>query len=302
MHHTSRIPFQTIFIYGVGLLGGSIGLRIKEMDPSCSVLGVTRSHASKVIALQRKAVDRICDDGTAAAVDADFLIFCVSPTMVFPFLKKIFSSLKHNAIVTDISSVKGDVYKDIARYVKTQNARLHKHVRYIGSHPMAGSEKKGVAHADPTMLEHAMVFLTPFKNTAHRDVKQLEQFWHALGCRTCVISPTEHDRYVAITSHLPYILADTLASYGYALWKKQPNVQNAIARSFKDMTRIAVSDPDLWTDITLCNKKNLVSAIQAFRQTLKTIETALKQGDAKKIHTVFSNAQNARNVLVQGST
>ncbi|MFC1512814.1 prephenate dehydrogenase, partial [bacterium] len=148
-----QIKIKNVFIYGVGLIGGSIGISIKDKRLPYRVFGYSRSFKSRKKAVKYKAVDNIFDNSIEPSQIADIIVLCVPPRAVCQILENIFSHLKNNVIVTDVSSVKGDLYKDIQKIVLKNNKKYKKNVVYIGSHPMAGSEKKGVEHASGSILD-----------------------------------------------------------------------------------------------------------------------------------------------------
>ncbi|HEV2434751.1 MAG TPA: prephenate dehydrogenase/arogenate dehydrogenase family protein [Verrucomicrobiae bacterium] len=281
--------FRKITIIGVGLLGGSIGLAVKRrklVSPG-GVAGFVRRVASLKDCEQAGAVDFATTDLLAAAWGADLVILCTPLAQMRPRVQELLPALKRGAIVTDVGSVKAGVVRELEPLV----ARAGAH--FVGSHPMAGAERTGVSAASAGLFAKAVCVVTPTGKSNPAAVHKVEQFWTLLGARTLRLAPEQHDLLVSRSSHLPHILAATLA--GYVLKPAQPKHQAALcANGFRDTTRIASGSPEMWRDIALANRKNLGRALEDFVSDLKSFRRDLAKADAKAITKFFETAKARR--------
>jgi prephenate dehydrogenase len=201
--------------------------------------------------------------------------------------KQILPALKHGVIVTDVGSVKADVVRELESLVKKAGAH------FVGSHPMAGAEKVGVVAARKDLFENAVCVLTPTRKTNKAALKKVERFWKSLGARVLKLPPEQHDLFVSRTSHLPHVVAATLANL--VLNPANPKTQPALcATGFRDTTRIASGSPEMWRDIALANRKNISRSVDTFVGELKKFQSALKSGDAKAVEKYFATAKQRR--------
>jgi prephenate dehydrogenase len=281
------VQFQKITIVGVGLLGGSIGLAVRRHRLAGEIAGFVRRAASLKDCEKAGAVDYAVTDLLAAVSNADLIILCTPLAQMRSLAEKILPALKRGAIVTDVGSVKAGVVRELESLVKTAGAH------FIGSHPMAGAEKTGVAAARADLFENAVCVLTPTKKSDQRSVRRLEQFWKSLGARVLKMDAAQHDLLVSRSSHLPHVVAATLA--GLVLDPKQPKARAGLcANGFRDTTRIASGSPEMWRDIALANRKNLSRSVDAFVAELKKFQSALKRGDGKTVEILFATAKQRR--------
>jgi prephenate dehydrogenase len=196
-------------------------------------------------------------------------------------------ALKRGAIVMDVGSVKGGVVRELESLVAKAGAH------FIGSHPMAGGEKTGVAAARADLFENAICVLTPTKKSNVVAVRKLEWFWKTLGSRVVKLRPEQHDLFVSRTSHLPHVVAATLANL--VLGPAQPKGQSQLcANGFRDTTRIASGSPEMWRDIALANRKHVARSLSAFISELQKFEQVLKTANEKGIEKFFETAKTRR--------
>lgn len=262
--------FKKIAIIGVGLIGGSVGLAVKKRRLARQVTGVFRHLTTMRRALRRKAVDAGFMDMAGGVKDAD-LIIIGSPVFSIPRLAADAAKhAKRGAIITDVGSTKAYIVDKMERSLKNSKAV------FIGSHPMAGSEKAGVEAARADLFESSPCIVT---RTARSDLKALAAvaaFWKSVGARVKILTPSEHDRAVALVSHLPHIVAFSLAGSVPA------GALEFAAEGFKDTTRVASSDPDLWSDIFLTNRKEILMSAGLFRKYYNGILSAISKGDRRR--------------------
>jgi prephenate dehydrogenase len=242
-------------ILGVGLLGGSIGLAAKAAGMPCRVVGYGHRPETLRRALEVGAIDESATSSKDAVRDADFIILCTPVGLFERLLAEIAPELSDHAIVTDVGSTKRSV-------VASGETLLAKSAQFIGSHPMAGSEKRGVEFARADLFQGARCILTPTARSDAKALEAVEQFWRRLGMTTTRMTPDEHDRLICDISHLPHAVAAALVAM-------QGDAALPLAgKGFLDSTRIAGGDAALWRDIFHDNADNLAASVARFRETL----------------------------------
>ena len=289
------MQFQKISIIGVGLLGGSIGLAVQRRKLAREVAGYVRRAASLKDCEQAGAVDYATTDLLAAVSGADLVILCTPLAQMRSLVEQFLPALKRGAIVTDVGSVKAEVVRELESLLKKSGAH------FVGSHPMAGGEKMGVLAARADLFANAACVITATDGTNVTAQRTVEIFWQSLGARTLKLNPAQHDLLVSRTSHLPHLVAATLA--GLVLDSKQPKQQAALcATGFRDTTRIASGSPEMWRNIVLANRKNVSQSVDAFVAELKKFQAALKKSDAKGVEKFFATAKARRDNWCAKST
>jgi prephenate dehydrogenase len=288
------VRFQKITIIGVGLLGGSIGLAARERRLASEVAGFVRREASLKDCETAGAADYATTDLLAAVSNADLVILCTPLSQMRTRVEEMLPALKRGAIVTDVGSAKAGVVKDVCGLIRKAGAH------FIGSHPMAGGEKMGVRAAKADLFVNAVCVVTPAKNSNPAALRQVEQFWKSLGARTLRLAPEQHDVLVSRSSHLPHIVAAALANW--VLDPARPKAQTQLCSSgFRDTTRIASGSPEMWRDIALANRNNLVKSLDDFIAGLKKFQTSLKKTDAGAMTKYFETAKLRRDAWCAGS-
>jgi len=281
------VQFRKITIVGVGLLGGSIGLAARQRRLAREVAGYVRRKSSLKDCERAGAVDFATTDLLAAVSNADLVILCTPLAQMRSLAKQFLPALKRGAIVTDVGSVKAGVVRELEPLI--QKAGAH----FVGCHPMAGGEKMGVLAARPDLFANAVNIITPTKKSNAGAVRRLEKFWKSLGARILKMDAAQHDLLVNRSSHLPHIVAATLANL--VLNPALPKNQAALcATGFRDTTRIASGSPEMWRDIALANRKNLSRSVDAFVTELKKFQVALKRGDARAVEKFYATAKQRR--------
>jgi prephenate dehydrogenase len=232
-------------------------------------------------------VDFATTDLLAAVWDADLVVLCTPLGRMRELTRQLLPALKRGAIVTDVGSVKASVVDELESLVAQAGAH------FVGSHPMAGAEKMGVAAARADLFEKAISVVTPTRRTHPAAHRKVERFWQALGCRPLTLTPETHDTLVSRSSHLPHLVAATLANL--VLHPASPKAQAALcANGFRDTTRIASGSPEMWRDIALANRVNLSRAAKQFIAELQRFQRALNRADAKAIGRYFETAKLRR--------
>ena len=279
--------FRKITIIGVGLLGGSLGLAVRRRKLARLTAGFVRRTASLKDCERTGAVDFATTDLLAAVWDADLVILCTPLSQMRSRVREMLPALKRGAIVTDVGSVKASVVRELESLVAKAGAH------FVGSHPMAGAEKTGVSSARADLFVNTVCVMTPTKKTNQAALKKTGQFWRAMGSRVLELKPEVHDVLVSRSSHLPHVIAATLASH--VLHPAQPKHQAALcANGFRDTTRIASGSPEMWRDIALANRKNLGRSLNAFIADLQKFRRLMKKEDAKAVTKFFEIAKKRR--------
>ncbi len=287
--------WQKVTLVGVGLLGGSLGLAIKQRGLAAKVDGFVRRTATIAECDKMGVVDHATRDLDRAVKDADLVILCTPLSRMGELTGKMLPLLKKGAIVTDVGSVKGSVVAELEPLVASVGAH------FVGSHPMAGSEKTGVSAARADLFVNAVCIVTPTPNSDKEAVAKLEQFWKAVGARLLKLSPAAHDDLVSRSSHLPHVVASELANY--ILSPVHPPEQAAVcANGFRDTTRIASGSPEMWRDIAMANGKNLSRVLGVFIEDLQEFRLALDNGDVKAVEEFFEKAKQRRDQWIGSGT
>jgi prephenate dehydrogenase len=275
------MAFQRLSILGVGLLGGSIGLALKSAANNCKIIGYGHRSETLEQALKLGAIDEMTLDPTEAVRDADLVILCTPVGTFKQLLDKINPALKPGAIVTDVGSTKRSV-------CRLADKMLPPIVHFVGSHPMAGSEKRGVEAARADLYRGALCITTPTPKTDSNALREVESFWQSLGMRVTRLSPDDHDRLLADVSHLPHLVAAALIA------TQSDQTQPLAGKGFLDTTRIAGGDGGLWRDIFLDNADHLRISLTKFRQELERIESLLKPEQAEQLKQYLDAAARRR--------
>jgi len=279
--------WKKITLVGVGLLGGSLGLAAKRRRLAGEVAGYVRRPASVTECARAAAVDFATTDLLAAVWGADLVVLCTPLGRMAALARQMAPALKRGAVVTDVGSVKASVVRELEELV----ARAGAH--FVGSHPMAGAEKSGVAAAQAELFAGAICVVTPTRRTHPVALRTARQLWRAVGGRVVTLSPEVHDRLVSRSSHLPHLVAATLAAS--VLDPRRPGMLARLcANGFRDTTRIASGSPEMWRDIALANRRHLGAALDEFARRLRRVQTALRSADAAALTRLFASAKARR--------
>lgn len=248
------MQFGTVCIIGPGLIGGSIGLGLKKRNLVKTIIGVSHKASSIEKALKTQAIDIGFLNINEAVKDADIVILATSVNKIIEIAKEVIPLMKSNAILTDVGSTKNLIVRQI-----TNNIR--KDITFVGAHPIAGSEQRGVAFASPDLFEGCTCIITPLDNQT-RAMETISHLWKLLGAKIKYLTPEQHDEILASVSHLPHMIASCLIN----AIKNEHLVYGA--SGLKDTTRIASGDPELWIDIFDQNRENIIKSIDQFMTEL----------------------------------
>lgn len=278
---------EKISVIGAGLLGGSLGLAIRQRKVAASVHAYVRRAESVAEVLEAGAATQATLDLGEAVKDAKLVILCTPLGHMRELAEKMRPHLKPGTIITDVGSTKENVVRELEPVFAS--VRCH----FVGSHPMAGSEKTGVKAARAELFNNAVCLVTPTMRSDADAVCAVLNFWKAIGAQTIKMSPELHDDLVSRSSHLPHVVAAELANY--VLSPVHPKEQSLVcATGFRDTTRIAASSPEMWRDISLANRKNLIRVLGVFIEDLQEFQHALERQDKKAIEEFFANAKERR--------
>jgi prephenate dehydrogenase len=279
-----NVHWPTVAIVGVGLIGGSIGRGLQARKLAARVIGVGRSRASLEAARRTGAVTETALD-PAAVAEADLVVVTTGVKSIPGLLEAIDRSIRPGTLLTDAGSTKASI---VAAWEKRRKSRRG---RFVGSHPLAGSHRRGPEAADGELFTGRVAVVTPAAATPTADVEAIGEFWSALGATVFVMSPREHDRIVAATSHAPHVMAAAIAA------ATSPAALPFTAGGWRDTTRIAAGDAELWADILLDNAGPLGTALGRVAAAAERILAAVEAGDRRRLVTLLSRAKDARDAL-----
>jgi len=286
VRYLDAVRWKKASIIGVGLLGGSLGQALRKRKLVGQVVGCVRRQLTLTEALRAGAVDSATLDFAEGVAGADLVVLCTPIAQMRETLKKLLPHLKRGAIITDVGSVKGSVVRDLESLAAKAGAH------FVGSHPMAGSEKMGVNAARPDLYEGAVCIVTPSVKSNARAVQAVAQLWRSVGARVLKLSPSVHDRMVARSSHLPHLLAAQLVNY--TLGSKAVEQSLLCATGFRDTTRVASGSPEMWRDIAVANRTNLSKTLGKFIGELRALQKKVQAGDEKALAKFFEQAKLRR--------
>lgn len=281
---------EKIAILGVGLIGGSLGLICREKRLAGSIWGHGRNESNLLKAVELGLIDRYSLDLREAVEGADLVVLATPVESIIQAGEKISPFLRENAVVTDVGSAKEKI-------VKRMEEVLPKNVRFVGAHPIAGTEKSGPEAAFARLFQDRYCILTPTEHTDNGALGLVRELWEQAGARVDVMDPGKHDRILALISHLPHMAAYALVD---SLSKKErefPGLFSYVAGGFRDFSRIASSSPVMWKEICLQNGKAIIQGIEALRDALSEIAEAIENGNGEKLEKIFQNAKVIRDGL-----
>lgn len=294
--------FNRIAIIGLGLMGGSLGLAIKKKGLAKVVAGFARRAETRELALELEIVDQVFERPEDAVQDADLAVFCTSVSSIPELIRACRTRLAADGVMTDVGSCKAEIVQRVEALFPRGK------VPFIGSHPIAGSERQGIEAASATLYQNALVALTPTRRTAPAARAQIVRLWQGLDARVQALSPQAHDRLLAKTSHVPHLVAALLAT---CVGRTQPSrVGPFCGAGFFDTTRIAEGEPQLWRDIIRANEAAIRQELQAFSRETDHLLNILscpgrsvsggKSGDLEMLDQFLQTSRERRRALTRG--
>ncbi|MBM3705742.1 MAG: prephenate dehydrogenase [Actinobacteria bacterium] len=278
---------RNVSVIGLGLIGGSLALSLKEISAEINVTGFDTIADAMSIAKYRNIIDKIAENYADAVKDADLVIIATPISNIIQVVDSIKNHLKKGAIVTDVGSAKVNIVNEV-------NRLLPEDVIFIGGHPMAGSENEGVLSARPDLFKNAFYVLTPTGNTKSEALISLHMLLSRIGSKVISLSPKEHDEIVSLISHLPHILSTNLVDLVDSEQLELKNLFKLCAGGFRDMTRIAASNPRMWLDITFENKNEIIKAIDKYICYLARFKESLQTDNVEYVKSHYNRARQAR--------
>ncbi|TAN40641.1 MAG: prephenate dehydrogenase/arogenate dehydrogenase family protein [Nitrospirae bacterium] len=279
--------FRKVAVLGVGLIGASFCLAMKQKKLCAAITGYGRDRENLQKAQQRGIIDEYASDPADACRDADLIMLSAPVGSFIDLVQRSSGSLKQGALVTDAGSVKGSLVKDIERLMPAG-------VSYVGGHPIAGGEQSGIGAATSGLFDGAKCIITPTGATERASLDRIKQLWQDLGAVVLEMDPQTHDRIYAAVSHLPHLVA-------YAMMNTVADIDKTYlefsGQGFRDMTRIAGSSPELWRDISLMNRNNLIEMIEVFQRNLESISAHLRASDPASLEIQLQQARALRESL-----
>ncbi|MGQ9503500.1 MAG: prephenate dehydrogenase [Thermogutta sp.] len=276
--------WKTVSIVGVGLIGASIGQAVLRRNLADEVIGVARRQTTLRAARRVGAVSHTTIDLERGVARAELIIVCTPVATIPDLVRRIAQTCPEGALISDVGSAKSQI-------VTALDNGLPRGCRFLGSHPLAGSEKTGPSYSDPNLFEGRVTIITPTRNTRAEDFDALEDFWSGLGSVVIRMSPEEHDRALAMTSHFPHLVASLLAGILPEPWFR------LTGSGFLDSTRIAAGDVEMWKQICMQNRENLVNTCQTFADELGRLARALAAGDENTLEQILLRGKKNRDAL-----
>jgi prephenate dehydrogenase len=277
-------PFGSVTILGVGLIGGSIGLALRSRGLASEVIGVGRDPDSLGEAVKRGAIDRGTTDLRDGMGSAEVVVVCTPVDRVAEDVRRSAEAAPQEVLITDAGSSKRQIVEAVERQPRGTSV-------FVGAHPVAGSERRGVNHARADLFDGRPCVLTPTSRTPPDRLRRAGEFWSSIGCRVLEMGPAEHDEVLAYTSHLPHALAGALASAVPADWLP------LAAGAFRDGTRVAAADTAIWTAIFRDNRGPLLKALDSLRERLASFQYALMTDDEDAIRRWWDEGRQRRGMF-----
>ena len=276
---------RQLAVVGVGLLGGSVAKAARLGGLARRIVGIGRDAGRLRPALDDGTLDLAVTDLDAGVREADFILLAAPVLTIEGLLERVWRAAPDRALITDVGSTKRNIVRAAERFAATRS------LSFVGSHPLAGSEQAGYRVARADLFRGATVVVTPTEATELGALKKTTEFWEALGARVSSLDPETHDRTVAAISHLPHLIACALVD-GAA--RVEPSALELAARGFRDTTRIAAGDPDMWTEIFLANRDALSATVEAFREALADLQRTIDAGQADALRAELARIKATR--------
>jgi prephenate dehydrogenase len=279
--------FASLTVLAPGLLGGSVARAARARGLAGRIRVWSRRAETRASLRGEPWCDDVCETPGDAVAGSPLVVVCAPVEQIVPVIERAAAALAPGALVTDVGSVKSAICGPAA-------AAVGPRARFVGSHPMAGSDRTGHAHADPDLFRGRTCFVTPLPDSDPSAVERVAAFWRALEAEVVTETPERHDEIVAHISHLPHVLASTLCSF---LAGRDERWRALAGPGLRDTTRIAASDADLWTGILGQNREQVVSALRRYRQELHDLENAVAGGDWAAVRAILERGRRYREGL-----
>jgi len=285
--------FERVALIGIGLIGSSLSHAMRRRGLARTIVGNAQSQRTRELALRRGLVSSVYDSAPEAVRGADLVILCTPVGAYGPIAEQIGPSLERGAILTDVGSVKGAVLRDVAPHVRAG-------VHFIPGHPIAGTEHSGPEAGFAELFDGRWCVLTPSEGAEAGAVAKLAAFWKACGSQVEIMDAQHHDLVLAITSHVPHLIAYNIVNTARHLERvTDSEVIKFSAGGFRDFTRIAASDPVMWRDVFLNNKDAVLEMLARFSEDLTALQRAIRFGEGHTLHRLFDEARATRRGIIE---
>jgi cyclohexadieny/prephenate dehydrogenase len=285
--------FDKIAIVGLGLIGSSIARAARAQDAVRSIVATARSPQTRKRVVELGLADKVVETNEEAVEGADLVIVCVPVGVCGAVAKEIGPHLKAGATVSDVGSVKGSIVRDMAPH-------LPKNIHFVPAHPVAGTEHSGPDAGFAELFENRWCILTPPEGTNAQAVDRLAAFWRLLGAKVETMTPEHHDIVLAITSHIPHLIAYNIVGTAADVEEvTQSEVIKFSAGGFRDFTRIAASDPVMWRDVFLNNKEAVLEMLGRFSEDLAALQRMIRWDDGSALEALFTRTRAIRRSIIE---
>jgi len=285
--------FKRMALIGIGLIGSSIAHGARRSGLVGEIVGTARSEATRARAMEIGVTDRVEETAADAVKDADLVLICVPVSICGAIAKEIGPHLAKGALVSDVGSVKASVIADVEPH-------LGEGIAFVAGHPIAGTEHSGPDAGFAELFEDRWCILTPSAKSTPEAVGKLSRFWRALGSGVEIMTPDHHDRVLAITSHIPHLIAYNIVGTVADLEEDtQSEVVKFSASGFRDFTRIAASDPVMWRDVFLNNKEAVLEMLGRFNEDLTALQRAIRRDDGDALFDLFTRTRAIRRGVIE---
>ena len=286
-------PFQRVALLGIGLINGSLARVLQRHRMAGEIIGAARREETRTRAVELGLCVRAVADPAEAVRGADLVVLGVPPAAVGAVAAAMRPGLAPDAIVTDVSSIKAQIVRDVIPHLPTPSL-------FVPGHPVAGTEHSGPDAAFGTLFERRRCILTPIEDTDPAAVQRIRDLWELAGSAVDLMTPEHHDRVLAITSHLPHLIAYTIVGTVADLEDEaRTEVFKYAAGGFTDFTRIAASDPTMWRDVLIGNREAVLEMLGRFTEDMVALQRAIRWGDGKVLFDLFQRTRAIRRGVIQ---
>ena len=290
---SDKLYFNKVAIIGVGLIGGSLAIILRENGIAKNIVGIGRGIKNLETAKKLGVVDSYTQDVREGVKDADLVVVAIPVANITRVIKEALPSFKKGVILTDVGSVKKIIVDEIEKILPDT-------IHFVGGHPIAGTENAGVEAAFPALFQNRRCILTPTRKTNKAALEKVKKLWEIAGSEVIVMDAEKHDKILAAVSHLPHIVAYSLVNTVSSINDFNESLVKYSAGGFKDFTRIASSPSEMWRDICLLNKDAILDVVRRFQNTLKGMEEMIKNSDGDGLQKEFEKAKAVRDGLKKG--
>ncbi|HEX6145055.1 MAG TPA: prephenate/arogenate dehydrogenase family protein [Geminicoccaceae bacterium] len=285
--------FERVALIGIGLINGSLAINLRQLGLAAELVACARRESTRARALELGLADRVVEDPAVAVEGADLVVIGTPPAAAGAVAEAMAPRLDQAAIVTDVGSIKAEVIRRVVPHLPHRG-------RFVGGHPVAGTEHSGPDAAFAELFRGRHCILTPIEDTDAGAVAEIEAMWRAIGMTVETMTPEHHDRVLAITSHLPHLIAYTIVGTVADLEEHlQSEVLRYAAGGFTDFTRIAGSDPVMWRDVFLNNREAVLEMLGRFTEDLAALQRAIRWGEGDKLEELFTRTRAIRRGVIQ---